>query len=151
MIIGIGTDLLDIERVRKILDSSSGSRFADRVLTPRERELAAGRKGRLAEFTAGRFAAKEAVSKALGCGIGKQVSLQDIEIIPDPLGKPVCRVSEEALGRLSLNPAAVVIHLSITHTESMAMAYAVVEEGKAVTSEARLVAPCPTPRGTNKE
>ncbi|WP_282943219.1 holo-ACP synthase [Paenibacillus sp. RC67] len=126
MIIGIGTDLLDIARVKSILASTAGERFMQRILTEAERELAAQRKGRLAEFVAGRFAAKEAVSKALGCGIGKQVSLQDMEVLPDALGKPVCRVSEEAIQRLQL-PIGTVIHLSITHTETMAMAYAVVE------------------------
>ncbi len=126
MIIGIGTDLLDIARVKGILESTAGERFMQRALTEAERQLAAQRKGRLAEFVSGRFAAKEAVSKALGCGIGKQVSLQDIEVLPDPLGKPVCRVSEEALRRLQLPPDTR-IHLSITHTESSAMAYAIVE------------------------
>ncbi|WP_028551787.1 holo-ACP synthase [Paenibacillus sp. UNC451MF] len=126
MIIGIGTDLLDIARVKSILESTAGERFMQRILTEAERELASQRKGRLAEFVAGRFAAKEAVSKALGCGIGKQVSLQDMEVLPDALGKPGCRLSDEALQRLQL-PNGAIVHLSITHTESMAMAYAIVE------------------------
>jgi holo-[acyl-carrier protein] synthase len=127
MIIGIGIDLVDIARVNKIMKSSTGKRFAARVLTSGEQELAAKRQGRLAEFIAGRFAAKEAVSKALGCGIGKQVSLQHIEVLPDERGKPICRVAVEALQRLQLTPECTVIHLSITHTESTAMAYVVVE------------------------
>lgn len=126
MIIGVGTDLLDIARVKGILESSAGERFMQRVLTGAEQELAAQRKGRLAEFVSGRFAAKEAVSKAFGCGIGKQLSLQDMEVLPDALGKPVCRVSEEALQRLKL-PRSTIVHLSITHTETMAMAYAIIE------------------------
>ncbi|GAB7055900.1 holo-ACP synthase [Paenibacillus sp. YK5] len=135
MIIGIGTDLLDIARVRKILEQPAGGRFLERVLTPRERELAEGKQGRLAEFTAGRFAAKEAVSKAIGCGIGKELSFQDVEILPDPKGKPVCRLSETAMERMTaagLLPGAgtsgsIWIHLSVTHTETTAMAYAIVE------------------------
>ncbi|MFH5187179.1 holo-ACP synthase [Paenibacillus sp. TAB 01] len=129
MIIGIGTDLLAIERIRSILSQSSADRFLERVLTPGERELAARRQGRLAEFVSGRFAAKEAVSKAFGCGIGKQLSLQDMEVLPDALGKPVCRISEAALARLQLDSdaGAVKVHLSITHTDTTAMAYAVVE------------------------
>jgi holo-[acyl-carrier protein] synthase len=127
MIIGIGTDLLDISRVKKIIEGSVGDRFISRVLTPGERKLAAERQGRLVEYVAGRFAAKEAVSKALGCGIGKQVSLQDMEVIPDSLGRPVCRVSGAAMQRLQLDADRTVVHLSITHTETMAMAYAVVE------------------------
>lgn len=127
MIVGIGIDLVDIARVNKIIEGAAGERFAARVLTPEERELAAKRQGRLAEFIAGRFAAKEAVSKALGCGIGKQVSLQHIQVLPDERGKPICTVDNEALQRLELDPDSTVIHLSITHTDSTAMAYVVVE------------------------
>jgi holo-[acyl-carrier protein] synthase len=96
-------------------------------LTPAELDLAAARKGRLAEFAAGRFAAKEAVVKALGCGIGKQVGFHDIDVLPDELGKPVCRLSQAALERLNLADAALRIHLSITHSAAMAAAYAVAE------------------------
>lgn len=127
MIIGIGTDLLEIGRMARILEQASGERFLERVLTERERSLAAKRRGRLAEFAAGRFAAKEAVAKAFGCGIGRQLGFQDIEVLPDGCGKPVCRLSEAAWGRLGLDPAATVCHLSITHGETAAMAYAVVE------------------------
>ncbi|OXM84941.1 holo-ACP synthase [Paenibacillus rigui] len=127
MIIGIGTDLVAIERVRSILGNSVADRFMERVLTPAERELASRRQGRLAEFVSGRFAAKEAVSKAFGCGIGKQLSLQDMEVLPDALGKPICRIADAALRRLQLEPGATAVHLSITHTDTMAMAYAIVE------------------------
>ncbi|MDO3680594.1 holo-ACP synthase [Paenibacillus ehimensis] len=135
MIIGIGTDVLEIERMRKILGQPSGKRFLERVLTPAERELAAVRGGRLAEFAAGRFAAKEAVVKALGCGIGKEVGFQDMEVLPDGKGKPVCRLSEAAWERLavwmpafqSVREDTIRIHLSITHSETLAMAYAVAE------------------------
>ncbi|TXK82676.1 holo-ACP synthase [Paenibacillus sp. N3.4] len=128
MIIGVGTDLLEIERLRKILESSTGGRFLERILTPTERELAEKRRGRLTEFASGRFAAKEAIVKAIGCGIGKQIGFQDIEVLPDALGKPVCRVKEEALLRAGLHANSHRIHISITHTESMAGAYAIVEQ-----------------------
>jgi holo-[acyl-carrier protein] synthase len=131
MIIGIGTDLVDIARVKKIMESSTADRFAARILTAAELEMAAKRQGRLVEFLAGRFAAKEAVTKALGCGIGKLVTLQDVEVLPDELGKPICRVAERALLRLALLTDRTIIHLSITHTESMAMAYAIVESREA--------------------
>ncbi|MCZ8523881.1 MULTISPECIES: holo-ACP synthase [Paenibacillus] len=130
MIIGIGTDLLDIARVRSILEQPAGERFLQRVLTPAERELAAARRGRLAEFTAGRFAAKEAVVKALGCGIGKEVGLHDIEVLPDAKGKPHCRLSEAALQRLAeggTDVRGLIVHLSITHSDTAAMAYAMAE------------------------
>ncbi|MEW9700971.1 holo-ACP synthase [Paenibacillus sp. SI8] len=128
MIIGIGTDLVEIARMRKTLESSTGARFLERILTPAERELAEQRRGRLAEFAAGRFAAKEAVVKAVGCGIGKQIGFQDIEVLPDSLGKPICHVAEAALLRAGLNGNSHRLHLSITHTESMAAAYAIVEQ-----------------------
>lgn len=127
MIIGVGTDLVEIARVRKMLEGSAGERFLERILTPQERELAQKRRGRLAEFAAGRFAAKEAVVKAIGCGIGKQIGFQDVEVLPDGLGKPVCHVREEALQRAGLIGSQR-IHISITHTESMAAAYAIVEQ-----------------------
>ncbi|CAG7649823.1 holo-ACP synthase [Paenibacillus allorhizosphaerae] len=138
MIIGIGTDLLEIARVKAILAQPSGERFLQRVLTDKERELASQKRGRFAEFTAGRFAAKEAVVKALGCGIGKEVTFRDVEVLPDAKGKPVCRLSAVAWERLARsagqalcpdgNPAErLQIHVSITHTETMAMAYSVVE------------------------
>ncbi|MFC5450732.1 holo-ACP synthase [Paenibacillus aestuarii] len=128
MIIGVGTDLLEIARVRKMLEGTAGERFMERVLTPQERELAMQRRGRLAEFVSGRFAAKEAIVKAIGCGIGKQIGFQDVEVLPDAFGKPVCHMSAAALERAGLNNGSHRVHISITHTESMAAAYAIVEQ-----------------------
>jgi holo-[acyl-carrier protein] synthase len=128
MIIGIGTDLVEIARMRKTLEGSAAARFLERILTPQERLLAERRRGRLAEYAAGRFAAKEAIVKAIGCGIGKQIGFQDIEVLPDALGKPVCCVAEAALVRAGLDGGSYHFHISITHTESMASAYAIVEQ-----------------------
>jgi holo-[acyl-carrier protein] synthase len=130
MIFGVGMDLLEIGRMKKILSGKAAERFLERILTSAERELAHTRKGRLSEFIAGRFAAKEAVVKALGCGIGKSLGFQDIEILPDPLGKPVCVISPQALERLGYSYDSITIHLSISHSESMAAAYAIVEQQK---------------------
>jgi holo-[acyl-carrier protein] synthase len=128
VIIGIGTDLTEIARVRKLLEEPAiGLRFMQRVLTPAELEMAQARQGRKPEYVAGRFAAKEAVAKALGFGIGRQVGFQDIEVIPDAAGRPECRVSPAALERLGLTPAAVRLHLSITHSDTTAGAFAVAE------------------------
>lgn len=126
MIIGVGTDLVELKQIDRILTESSGERFIQRVLTPEERKLAETRKSRLAEFVGGRFAAKEAVVKALGCGIGKEVGFQDIEILPDAFGRPQCRLSPAAWERLDWSFAAH-LHISITHTDSMAAAYAIAE------------------------
>lgn len=84
MIIGIGTDICRIERIEQGL-ARFGERFLTRVLTPRERE---GHWG--ARQLARRWAMKEAVAKATGWGIGGKLSFQDIEIMRDDLGKPVC-------------------------------------------------------------
>jgi holo-[acyl-carrier protein] synthase len=67
------------------------------------------------------------VVKALGCGIGWQVGFQDIEVIPDAAGRPECLVSSAALERFGLAPAAVRLHLSITHSATTAGAFAVAE------------------------
>lgn len=132
MILGIGTDLTEIGRVKRIIGSPEGERFVERVLTLRERELAQERKGRLAEFVSGRFAAKEAVVKALGCGIGAVCGFQDIEVLPDEAGRPLAALSAAALERLGYHPGEVQVHLSITHTAELASAYAVLERMTAI-------------------
>jgi holo-[acyl-carrier protein] synthase len=128
MIYGVGIDMLEIDRMKKILEGKAGLRFIERVLTSAERDLAQKRKGRLTEFVAGRFAAKEAVVKALGCGIGQIVGFQDMEILPNSSSKPLCILSEAALKRLGFTADSTRIHLSITHSETMAAAYAIVEQ-----------------------
>lgn len=129
MIVGIGMDLLDIPRVEQLWRRGLGDRLIARILTREEQTLLQGRQGRVVEFVAGRFAAKEAVAKALGVGIGKQISFQDIEIMRDEAGKPQCRLSASAIHRLKeagLCPP-LRIHVSITHSHALAGAYAVIE------------------------
>ncbi len=128
MIIGVGTDIIEISRVKKLMDQPAGAKFVARVLTEEEYELFTERKGRQVEFLAGRFAAKEAVVKAIGCGIGQQVGFQDMNIIPNLHGKPECQLSYAARYRLGYS-SDIRIHLSITHNETLASAFAVVESG----------------------
>ncbi|CAM3559325.1 MULTISPECIES: holo-ACP synthase [Saccharibacillus] len=128
MIHGIGHDILEIGRVIRLLDGAQRERFLHRVLTPAELEIARARGPKLAEFVSGRFAAKEAIVKALGCGIGRIVGFEDIEIVPGALGKPGVRLSDAAWSRLGLPGGnGYAIHLSITHQPAMASAFAVVE------------------------
>jgi holo-[acyl-carrier protein] synthase len=128
MIFGIGHDVVEIERISNILDKSGGHKFFNRILTLSELELP-GSKLRKAEFLAGRFAAKEAVSKAFGCGIGKIMGFQDIEVLPDKAGKPLVSLSSKAWDRLQLGSSEQYnIHLSITHERHMASAFVVVEQ-----------------------
>lgn len=129
MIIGIGMDMVEMERVKELLDKPEGERFLMRILSPREREVAAkyaAGSHRLAEFVAGRFAAKEAVAKALGCGIGTQAGFHDIVILPAEGGQPLVELSPAARDKLRLDESAR-IHLSITHTRGHAAAYAILE------------------------
>lgn len=128
MIVGIGNDVLEIARMHKLMSGRHAESFMDRILTPAEREIANQRGKRLIEFVSGRFAAKEAISKAFGCGIGGTMSFTDIEVLPDRKGKPVATLSAQAWERLGL-PAEdrYMIHLSITHQTELAAAFAVVE------------------------
>jgi holo-[acyl-carrier protein] synthase len=133
MITGIGHDLVAVERVRAILAGRTGTAFRDRILTPEERGYARQTIGddithrRWAEYAAGRFAAKEAAAKALGCGIGRFVGFQDLNILPDEAGKPCCTLSEEAYRRLGLRTAETRIHVTITHTAELASAVVIME------------------------
>ncbi|WP_219835661.1 holo-ACP synthase [Paenibacillus sp. R14(2021)] len=128
MIIGIGHDLSSLDRMDKTLHGSLGDRFRARILTEREQQLASAYNGkRLVEFIAGRFAVKEAVSKAFGCGIGSLLGFRDVEIDREPGGKPICRLSTEAWHRLKLPSEEIKIHVSITHDHAIASAYVIVE------------------------
>jgi holo-[acyl-carrier protein] synthase len=122
MIIGIGTDLVDIGRIEQV----GADRLARRVLTEDERAHLPQEPVRRLEFVAGRFAAKEAVAKAAGTGIGGTVRFRDIRIQPDERGKPVAELNEAARRKLGWEEK-VLIHLSISHTPHQALAFAVAE------------------------
>ena len=129
MIIGIGHDLTSLERMRRLLEGSTGTRFTDRILTETEQQMASAMNGnRRIEFVAGRFAVKEAVSKAFGCGLGSKLAFHDIEVVRDHAGKPVCRLSEGAWERLGHNMNGTAIHVTITHDHDLASAFVVVEQ-----------------------
>ncbi|MDR0922115.1 MAG: holo-ACP synthase [Lactobacillales bacterium] len=116
MIKGIGIDIVDIDRIAKILENKP--RFARRILTENEYhrfEELSGR--RQAEFLAGRFACKEAFSKAWGTGIGK-VGLQDIEVLNNEFGAPV----------MTFSPHVGKVFVSISHTDTLATAQVLLEE-----------------------
>lgn len=131
MIIGIGHDLTDVTRVSGMLADRHGDRFMHRILTEGERLMAEGYKGsRLHQYVAGRFAAKEAVSKAFGCGIGRLLTFGDMDIRRDDSGKPHIILSEGAWERLKLKPSEIAIHLTITHERTLASAFVVVERIK---------------------
>lgn len=124
MILGIGLDMVEIQRVKAALDRF-GDRFALRVLLPQEWEYCSQQKDPSLSL-AGRFAAKEATSKAFGVGIGSRLSWTDLEVIRDALGKPSLALHGAAL-RLMESMEAKGTHLSITHTERTAAAMVILE------------------------
>jgi holo-[acyl-carrier protein] synthase len=129
MIHGIGNDLIEIKRIKKILKDDRRDAFLHRMLTPKEMELVACNEKRVYEYVAGRFSAKEAVAKALGTGIGGKLSFQDIEIFPDALGKPLVHIADDVWVRCGFsNPVRMRVHVSITHSDDYAAAMAVVEQ-----------------------
>ncbi len=94
MIIGIGVDIAETARVQLLVEKY-GERFTRRILTDYERAEFERRK-KSPSYLATRFAAKEAVAKALGTGIGKRLSFQSMQIENDPVGKPVLRFLDAA-------------------------------------------------------
>lgn len=116
MIKGIGIDITELERVKRILERQP--RFPERILTKKEIERFEQLKGqRKVEYFAGRYAAKEAFSKANGTGIGKKLSFLDIEITVNEAGKP-CIIAPICTG----------VHISISHSKEYAIAQVVIEE-----------------------
>ncbi len=125
MIIGIGSDLIDILRVEKTLERF-GERFTNRVFTPIERERSDRRKERAASY-AKRFAAKEACSKALGSGIRMGVNWREMGVVNLPTGQPTMHLTGSAADRLRrLTPAGFVARIDLTITDDYPHAQAFV-------------------------
>lgn len=124
MIIGIGIDCIEIERVRKALQREA---FLTRCYRESEINLLTRKDGTLdAKRAAGNFAVKEAVSKVFGTGF-RTMALSDIEVLRDELGKPYVNLYEEA-ERIAKSLMIKTIHISITNTEKEATAFAVAEK-----------------------
>ena len=116
MIDGIGIDIIELDRIEKLRNRQEA--FSKRILTSQELAyFLTLSEHRQVEFLAGRFAAKEAFSKALGTGIGKELSFQDIEILPNKQNKPVIK-TENYSGA---------VHLSISHSKNAAIAQVILE------------------------
>jgi holo-[acyl-carrier protein] synthase len=118
-----GIDLVELGRIEKIL-SLHDERFLNRVFTVKEREYADKNEDLRIEKLAGRFAAKEAIMKVIGTGWRGKVSWTDIEIVNDPMGKPVVRLAGE-VKRITEDMGISDIDVSITHTKQFAIASAV--------------------------
>ena len=128
MIVGIGSDLIDIRRVEKSLERH-GERFVRRIYTDVEQARSEGRAARAASY-AKRFAAKEACAKALGTGIAQGVFWRDMGVVNQPSGMPTMALTGGAAKRLAeLLPSGhgAAIHLTITDDYPLAQAFVIIE------------------------
>lgn len=121
MVIGIGTDIIEINRIERAINKNNN--FLKRVFTTKEIEMFKQRNMR-AEIIAGNFAAKEAVSKALGTGI-RGFSLIDIEVLRDDLGKPIVHLNNRIHNIINKDYR---MNISISHDRTSAIAFAILEE-----------------------
>ena len=125
MILGIGIDLLEIERLKQALERH-GDRFGERVFTDRERADCAGRADEMQKLAA-RFAAKEAGLKALGTGWAEGLAFRQIEVVRTPNGRPELALhgkAAEQAKRLGVRRA----HVSLTHQPGSAAAIVILED-----------------------
>ena len=121
MIVGIGNDIIEIERVEKAILKEG---FKNKVYTQKELENIEKR-GNRTETYAGIFSAKEAISKAIGTGV-REFSLTDLEILNDDLGKPYVVVSEKLDKILRNKKEDYQIEISISHSKKYAIAMAII-------------------------
>ena len=121
MIIGIGNDIIEIERIEKAISKEG---FKNKIYSQRELENIEKR-GNRTETYAGVFSAKEAISKAIGTGV-REFSLTDLEILNDDLGKPYVVVSEKLDKILRNKKEDYQIEISISHSKKYATAVAIV-------------------------
>lgn len=118
MIKGIGLDITELDRIEKLAKRQSS--FITRILTKNEKASYDKLQGkRQIEFLAGRFSAKEAYSKALGTGIGKDLSFQDIEVLNEHSGKPVLYTLNKSDNKY--------IHVSISHSQHYVVTQVIIE------------------------
>ena len=125
MILGLGSDLIDIRRIERTIERF-GDRFLDRIFTPSERQKSDNRLERAASY-AKRYAAKEACSKALGTGFRRGVFWRDIGVENLRSGKPSLRLTGGAAARLQeITPSGLIAQIDLTMTDEPPMAQAMV-------------------------
>lgn len=125
MIVGVGCDIIEIERIARAIKSES---FIRRVFTAEEAAYCQRRGQQAAASFAARFAAKEAVLKALGTGL-REGSLQEIAVDNDGLGKPLVQLSSH-FAMLAKQLGVKNIQISLSHSKDFAVAYVIMEDGK---------------------
>jgi holo-[acyl-carrier protein] synthase len=125
MILGLGSDLIDIRRIEKTL-GRYGDKFIERVFTETERAKSERRRNRAASY-AKRYAAKEACAKALGTGFRRGVFWRDLGVVNLPSGKPTMLLTGGALKRLQeMTPAGMRAQIELTITDEPPLAQALV-------------------------
>lgn len=124
MILGTGIDLVEVSRIRSSLEKF-GERFLKRILRPDEAAYCLSHKDP-APFVAGRFAAKEAISKAFGTGIGRQLGWLDMEVRHKESGEPFIVLHDDGLKLLAAR-AGRALHITLSHTANHATAMAILE------------------------
>ncbi len=126
-VFGIGTDIIECSRIEDMI-AKHDKIFVDRVFTPDEIEYCSGRKASSQHF-AGRWAAKEAILKAIGTGWAKGIKWTDIEIRNEPGGQPIVNLTGAAL-EICRSKGVTTVLISISHCKAFATAFATaVEEG----------------------
>ena len=132
MILGIGTDLVDVRRIEKLMEEH-GQKFLEKTFT--EEEILASKRYSQeklqALFFAKRFAAKEAFSKAVGCGLGEHLKFLDISVENNEKGKPFLSVKGQSFQYVEsyFDERQIKIDLSLTDEYPMALAFIVISEG----------------------
>lgn len=123
MIKGTGIDIIEVERIRNVLERDTG--FRDKIFTPEEIRYCESKKNKYQHYAA-RFSAKEALMKAIGTGWRFGIRFADIEVFHNDLGQPQIRVSgkaNEMLSNLSISK----IHVSLSHLKELATAIVIIE------------------------
>ena len=123
MLIGIGTDIVDVERIKNAAEKY-GSRFVDRIFTKTEQEYCNSFKEGKFQHYAARFAAKEAFSKAIGTGIARGFKFNEIGVVNDSSGEPYLVLTGATADKWGHAKT----HISLSHTSSLAIAVITLEE-----------------------
>ena len=121
MIKGIGTDIIEISRIKKAMEQNG---FLEKIFTSEERKMFEAKHYKV-ESVAANFAAKEAVSKALGTGV-RGFKFNEIEILRNDLGKPVVKLSKNIERKFF--KGSYIVHISLSHNKTDAIAYVIIEE-----------------------
>ncbi|MEM7264228.1 MAG: holo-ACP synthase [Planctomycetota bacterium] len=121
-VVGVGVDLVELERIRDAIDRY-GDRFLHRIYSEEEREVARAKTDAV-PYLAGRFAAKEAISKSLGTGVSGAMSWTELQVLSEPSGQPTVTLLGES-AEVARRAGVGKVLLSISHGRDLAIAHAI--------------------------